>query len=320
MGKSGVVRRVKYIFGASITATLLLFLVSSSITTADAVSQELKVVDGRERLRIQTTVTEFKFSAEGICNEDTPKNVLCVDISGRGTTGANTISASGVFTTYFKKPNEMGKNIVLSRGLWSGAMLLSASNTDMSFKATTSSGKVVFVQLNEGTEENTGDVCIYGSLIITQSSEEAICVSDSVVVIGTIDAVKPQVISTAVTSFSFVGFNLCNEDLQSNGLCLDIWGGGKTTAANTMNALGNYVTHPPDSVRVNSRGSWFASQLLAVTENMMEFKAISSAGSLYIQLTEGNFDDTGIVCAYGTPLGVQAGNAICVEDSFVVIG
>jgi len=320
VGKSGGASRVKYIFGASITATLLLFLVSSSIVAANAVSQDLKVVDGRERLRIQTTVTEFKFSAEGICNEDTPKNVLCVDISGRGTTGANTISASGVFTTYFKKPNEMGKNIVLSRGLWSGAMLLSATNTDMSFKATTGSGKIVYVLLNEGTEENTGEVCIYGSLIITQSSEEAICVGDSLVVIGTIDAVKPQIISTAVTSFSFVGFNLCNEDLQSNGLCLDIWGGGKTTSANTMNALGNYVTHPPDSVRVNSRGSWFASQLVAVTENMMEFKATSSAGSLYIQLTEGNFDDTGIVCAYGTPIGVQADSPICVEDSFVVIG
>jgi len=320
VGKSGGASRVKYIFGASISATLLLFMVSSSIATADAVSQDLKVVDGRERLRIQTTVTEFKFSAEGICNEDTPKNVLCVDISGRGTTGASTISASGVFTTYFQKPGEMGKNIVLSRGLWSGAMLLSASNTDMSFKATTSSGKVVYVQLNEGTAENTGEVCIYGSLIITQSPEEAICVSDSVVVIGTIDVVQTKVISTAVTSFSFVGFNLCNEDLQSNGLCLDIWGGGKTTAANTMNALGNYVTHPPDSVRVNSRGSWFASQLLSVTENMMEFKATSSAGSLYIQLTEGNFDDTGTVCAYGTPLGVQADSAICVEDSFVVIG
>ena len=319
MGRSGV-RRVKYIFGASITATLLLFMVSSSIATADAVSQDLKVVDGRERLRIQTTVTEFKFSAESICNEDTPKNVLCVDISGRGTTGASTISASGVFTTYFQKPNEIGKNIVLSRGLWSGAMLLSASNTDMSFKATTSSGKVVYVLLNEGTAENTGEVCIYGSLIITQSPEEAICVSDSVVVIGTIDAVQTKVISTAVTSFSFVGFNLCNEDLQSNGLCLDIWGGGKATAANTVNAIGNFVTHPPDSVRVNSRGSWFASQLFAVTENMMEFRATSSAGTLYVQLTEGNFDDTGIVCVYGTPLGVQAGNAICVEDSFVVIG
>ena len=320
MGRSGVARRVKYFFGASITATLLLFLVSSSIAAADAVSQNLKVVDGRERLRIQTTVTEFKFSAESICNENMPKNVLCVDISGRGTTGANTISASGVFTTYFQKPGEMGKNIVLSRGMWSGAMLLSASNTDMSFKATTSSGKVVYVQLTEGTAENTGDICAYGSLISTQSLEEAICVSDSVVVIGTIDAVQAKVISTAVTSFSFVGFNLCNEDLHANGLCMDIWGGGKTTAANTMNALGNFVTHPPDSVRVNSRGSWFASQLLVVTENMMEFKATTSAGALYIQLTEGNFDDTGMVCVYGTPLGVQAGNAICVEDSFVVIG
>lgn len=320
MGKSWVVSKVNYIFGVSLTATLLLFLVSSSLAAADTVSQDLKVVDGRERLRIQTTVTEFKFSAEGICNENTPKNVLCVDISGRGTTGANTISASGVFTTYFQKPNEMGKNIVLSRGMWSGSMLVSASNTDMNFKATTSSGKVVYVQLMEGTAENTGEVCAYGSLISTSSPEEAICVSDSTIVIGTIDAVKPQVISTAVTSFSFVGFNLCNEDLQSNGLCLDIWGGGKTTAANTVSALGNYVTHPPDSVRVNSRGSWFASQLLAVTENMMEFKATSSAGSLYIQLTEGNFDDTGIVCAYGMPIGVQADSPICVEDSFVVIG
>ncbi|MGH9879718.1 MAG: hypothetical protein ACRD5H_18980, partial [Nitrososphaerales archaeon] len=79
MGISGA-RRVKYIFGASITATLLLFLVSSSFSAADAVSQDLKVVDGRERLRIQTTVTAFKFSAESICNENMPKNVLCVDI------------------------------------------------------------------------------------------------------------------------------------------------------------------------------------------------------------------------------------------------
>ncbi len=320
MGKTGVVRRVKYIFGASITATLLLFLVSSSIAAANAASQNLKVVDGRERLRIQTAVTEFKFSVEGICNENMPKNVLCVDISGRGTTGADTISASGVFTTYFQKSHEMGKNIVLSRGLWSGVMLLSASNTDMSFKATTSSGKVVYVQLSEGTAENTGEVCAYGSLISTQSPEEAICVSDSVVVIGTIDDVKAKVISTSVTSISFVGFNLCNEDLQSNGLCLDIWGGGKTTAANTVNAIGNFVTHPPDSVRVNSRGSWFASELLAVTENTVEFRATSSAGTLYVKLTEGNFDNTGIVCVYGTPLGVQAADAICVEDSFVVIG
>src|SRR5574341_1531251 len=147
VGKSGVVRRVKYISGASIITTLLLVLVSSSISAADAISQDVKVVDGRERLRIQTTVTQFKFSAESICNENMPKNVLCLDISGRGTTGASTISASGVFTTYFEKPSDMSRNIILSRGLWSGAMLLSASNTDMSFKATTSSGKIAYIQL-----------------------------------------------------------------------------------------------------------------------------------------------------------------------------
>src|SRR3990172_12329154 len=91
--------RSKYVLGASIIATLLLFSIDSALVAADGISLEL-VIDGRARSHVTQPSTIFKFFAENICNEDIGKNGLCLNIWGKGSVSANTLSAYGGYETY----------------------------------------------------------------------------------------------------------------------------------------------------------------------------------------------------------------------------
>lgn len=173
--------RKNYLLSGSLIAAML-FFISISLVTSDAVSQNL-VVDGkdRERLEIKPTTT-FKFFAENICNEDIGKNGLCLNIWGSGGVNANAISAYGGFETYRGKQVDLNKVEKLSRGVWSAVDMLTITDEQLRFKAITSS-KIVFVELTKGELEKSGQVCAYGPLIAIQNAKDAVCVEKALVVI-----------------------------------------------------------------------------------------------------------------------------------------
>jgi len=185
----------KNVLGVSILTTIFFPLLGLSPTAAigalvspledhDSTFQN-KATDGRARSEAKASVNNIKFFAQDICNEDISENWLCLDIWGKGSTGAKTITASGGFETYLRKPVDMnkGKWLQLSRGQWSAVDLLTATEKEISFKARTSFGNI-FIELIEGKSENSGQVCAYGQLIGIRKAEDAVCVDNAFVVIG----------------------------------------------------------------------------------------------------------------------------------------
>lgn len=178
-----MLKRLKYASCVALIAALL-FLTSNLLVTADATFQNSTIIDGRSRPNVKEP-TVFKFSAKNICNENIGKNGLCLDIWGKGSTSANTITANGGYETYRGKPVDLnkGKWLQLSKGQWSAVNLLASTEKQITFKAVTSSG-IVFIKLTEGKSEKSGQVCAYGPLIAIQKAEDALCVKNVLVVIG----------------------------------------------------------------------------------------------------------------------------------------
>ncbi len=302
----------KYALGVSVLTILSLIALP---ITANATLQSDNVapkVDGREHPRINAAVNDFHFSAESICNENMPKHGRCLDISGGGTTSANTIVANGNYMTYLQKSIDLSSVQELSKGLWIATDLLGASSTEMSFKAHASVGNV-YIQLVEGSSENAGKVCAYGPLLAIEEADDAVCV-EALVVIGSMD--NEQEI-TSIAKLDFSASNLCNAGISSDGMCIDIWGTGGMTE-NTFAASGNFEIHPLESDKVEIRGQWEATDLFAASENHVSFKAASSSGNLFIKLTESD-PGHGLACTYGPLIGIQSSEEVCVDDAFVMI-
>ena len=134
-------------------------------------------------------------------------------------------------------------------------------------------------------------------------------------------------VDESVTTFKFSGRNICNWDVGKYGRCLDIWGKG-VTKGDGINANGGFETYRGKPVDLNKgkwlqlgRGQWLAIDLLSVTEKQIKFEANSGTGIVFIDLTKGNSENSGKVCAYGPLIAVQkAEDAVCVENAHVVIG
>ena len=302
----------KYALGVSVVTIISLIalpITANATLHSDNVAPK---VDGREHPRINASVNDFHFSAENICNENMPKHGRCLDISGGGSTSANTIVANGNYITYLQKPIDLSSVQVLSKGIWIATDLLRASSMEMNFKAHASVGNV-YVLLVEGSSENSGKVCAYGPLLAIEEAQDAVCV-DALVVIGSMD--NEQEI-TSIAKLDFSASNLCNADISSNGMCIDIWGKGGMTE-NTFAASGHFEIHPLESDEVEIRGHWEATDLFAASENHVSFKAASSSGNLFIKLTEGE-SDSGLACAYGPLIAIHSSEEVCVDDAFVMI-
>jgi len=129
------------------------------------------------------------------------------------------------------------------------------------------------------------------------------------------------------TVFKFSARNICNENIGKNGLCLDVWGKGGTSA-NTITANGGFETYRGKPVDLNkgkwlqlSKGQWSAVNLLTSTEKQITFKAVTSSGIVFIKLIEGKSENSGQVCAYGPLIAIQkVEDALCVKNVLVVIG
>ena len=171
------------LFFLTFSLTAVTATIASPQTDYDATSQNF-TIDSRAHSKVKESIS-FKFSAQDICNDNVGKNGLCLDIWGKGSISDNTITASGILETYRGKPVDFnkGKWLQLSRGQWSAVDLLTATEKQISFKASTGSG-IVFIKLIEGKSERAGLVCAYGPLIALQKAEDAVCVDDAFVVVG----------------------------------------------------------------------------------------------------------------------------------------
>lgn len=117
-------------------------------------------------------------------------------------------------------------------------------------------------------------------------------------------------------SFSFVGWNVCNEDTE---ICVSIWGSGYfNTDRDQITARGS-LTKSMDNVAV-SRGSWYALDLINGSDRDATFKARASVGVINIMIDEGFKTDPTKVCVYGDLVGItNQSDAICTEDARVSI-
>jgi hypothetical protein len=125
---------------------------------------------------------EFSFLALDLCNPEISKNGICLDIYGKGIATQNGVTGSGVYEIHTVKQVDRTWGDILSRGYWKIISTVTVSDTEISFRASTSSG-YLYIQIFEGKTENSGKVCAYGSMIGIQNAEEAVCVDDAFVVI-----------------------------------------------------------------------------------------------------------------------------------------
>lgn len=151
---------------------LLMVTANTAIASSDLLgskTNDLKQVDGRERVRVAAPQHTFSFIAQNVCDED---EIICVSLWGSGyfNTDRMQITARG---GYMKSVD----SVTLSSGNWFALGLISGSDKNVTFKARTTTG-VVNVMLDEGGKKQPAKVCLYGELVGIASPDNAICTED----------------------------------------------------------------------------------------------------------------------------------------------
>lgn len=160
------------IAGVVAAINLLMVTANTAIAASDlfgSKGDDLKQIDGRERIRVANPSHPFSFTAVNICNEDTE---LCVTVWGSGwfNTDRDQMTARGGIVRTVD-------TATLSSGFWVAIDLISGSDKDVTFRARTGSSTINII-INEGDRKNPAEACVYGVFVGISSPEDAICTED----------------------------------------------------------------------------------------------------------------------------------------------
>jgi len=168
--KKAMIKNIWVVIAAIVAGfNLLMITANTAIASSDLLgskTEDLKQVDGRERIRVAVTGHPFSFVASDICNEDID---TCFKVWGLGyfNTERDQITASGNL--------ERTVGTVTNAAIrWIARDLISGSDKDVTFIASASKG-VVGIMIDEGDRKNTAKVCIYGEFVGITSPDGALC-------------------------------------------------------------------------------------------------------------------------------------------------
>lgn len=150
-----------------------------AVCVSDAVVV-INSISSREK-EVTTSISGFQFAASNLCNKELA-NGICLDIWGKGSSGANVFTAGGIFSLHLPKAGGS-----LGEGRWTATQLLTSSGDTVAFEVVTTSGSVS-VKLKQGNTPNSGTVCAYGPILGISNQKNAVCDMKAFVVIETTGA------------------------------------------------------------------------------------------------------------------------------------